>query len=125
MFELPFLPPSPEADEGDEEGGQDEPPDVDAWINAHLQKGDVDETQLINALCSTSMDPEIAEKVLEYLTAGKGIPENIPGVWTAEDDRHLEGEAGRDIERVLQKHGSEAVDARWDYLSMARESGLI
>lgn len=123
MFELPYLS-SPEPDEEDEEMGQGEIPDVDAWIDAHVGTG-VDESNVIDALRCTSMDPELAEKVLRYLAAGKGIPDDIPGVWTAEDDKHLEGQGAREIERVLEKHGSGACNARWEYLSMARERGLV
>ncbi|KAH1434645.1 hypothetical protein KXX32_009849 [Aspergillus fumigatus] len=120
LFELPFFPSSPES--------QEEPPqeqDIDTWIDDRLRTGRADnEEQVIEALQCTSMDPRLADKVLEYLAAGKGIPEDMPGVWTPEDDECVEVGDSRAIERVLKKHGSEAFEARWNYLSMARVAGL-
>jgi telomeric repeat-binding factor 2-interacting protein 1 len=120
FLELPFLPPSPSSE-------PEEPPeqDIDTWIDTRLQTGRAEnEEQIIEALRCTSMDPYLADKVLDYLTAGKGIPDNIPGVWTPEDDRCIEAEETRPIERVLKKHGSESFNARWEYLGMARAAGL-
>lgn len=70
------------------------------------------------------MDPDLADKVLDQLIAGKGIPEDIPGVWTRWDDKCMEGKDARDIERVLKKHGMELFEGRWDYLGKARAAGL-
>ncbi|KAH1491992.1 hypothetical protein LV164_006473 [Aspergillus fumigatus] len=120
LFELPFFPSSPESQE---ERPQEQ--DIDTWIDDRLRTGRADnEEQVIEALQCTSMDPRLADKVLEYLAAGKGIPEDMPGVWTPEDDECVEVGDSRAIERVLKKHGSEAFEARWNYLSMARAAGL-
>ncbi|RHZ62131.1 putative transcription factor Rap1 [Aspergillus thermomutatus] len=120
LLELPFFPSSPESQE---EPSQEE--DIDTWIDDRLRTGKADnEEQVIEALQCTSMDPRLADKVLEYLAAGKGIPENMPGVWTPEDDECVEVGNSRAVERVLKKHGSEAFEARWNYLSMARAAGL-
>ncbi|GAQ03385.1 telomeric repeat-binding factor 2-interacting protein 1 [Aspergillus lentulus] len=120
LFELPFFPSSPES--------QEEPSpeqDIDTWIEDRLRTGKADnEEQVIEALQCTSMDPRLADKVLEYLATGKGIPEDMAGVWTPEDDECVEVGNSRAIERVLKKHGSEAFEARWNYLSMARAAGL-
>ncbi|KAJ5105657.1 Rap1 - C-terminal [Penicillium alfredii] len=125
FLELPFLPPSPGPAQDDEEAEQSETSDVDAWIDARLARGNVDESSVIDALRCTSMDPTLADKVLEHFLAGQAVPDNIPGIWTAYDDECLEGQNMRDVERVLTKHGSGACEARWDYLSMARERGLV
>ncbi|KAE8135800.1 TRF2-interacting telomeric protein/Rap1 C terminal domain-containing protein [Aspergillus pseudotamarii] len=120
FLELPFLPSSPEPE-------PEEPPeqDIDTWIDHRLQTGRAEnEEQIIEALRCTSMDPFLADKVLDYLTAGKGIPNNMPGVWTAEDDRCFEAKETRTIEQVLKKHGSDAFNSRWEYLGMARAAGL-
>lgn len=120
LLELPFFPSSPEPQE---EPSPEE--DIDTWIEDRLRTGKADnEEQVIKALQCTSMDPRLADKVLEYLSAGKGIPEDMPGVWTAEDDECAEADNSRAVERVLKKHGSEAFDARFNYLSMARAAGL-
>jgi telomeric repeat-binding factor 2-interacting protein 1 len=67
----------------------------------------------------------MADKVLEYLTAGKGIPDDMRGVWTAEDDECLQAEEYSRVQRALTKHGEEAYKERWEYLSLARQTGLI
>ncbi|OGM50551.1 hypothetical protein ABOM_000921 [Aspergillus bombycis] len=120
FLELPFLPSSPDSE-------PEEPPeqDIDTWIDHRLQTGRAqNEEQIIKALRCTSMDPHLADKVLDYLTAGEGIPDNMPGVWTAEDDRCFEAQETRTIEQVLKKHGSDAFNNRWEYLGMARAAGL-
>ncbi|KAL4817505.1 Rap1 Myb domain-containing protein [Aspergillus spinulosporus] len=112
FLELPFLPSSPVAEEAPEQ-------DIDSWIDSQIRAGKGSEDQVIEALQCTSMDPELAEKVLESLTAGKGIPTNMRGVWTAQDDRDLEAQNTRDIQRVIEKHG-DLLNYRWDYLNMTR-----
>ncbi|GFF72246.1 hypothetical protein IFM53868_00766 [Aspergillus udagawae] len=120
LLELPFFPSSPEP-----QGEPSQEEDIDTWIEDRLRTGKADnEEQVIEALQCTSMDPSLADKVLEYLAAGKGIPEDMPGVWTPEDDECVEVGNSRAVERVLKKHGSEAFEARWNYLSMARAAGL-
>ncbi|KAI9046280.1 putative transcription factor Rap1 [Aspergillus affinis] len=121
LLELPFLPSTPESSEPDEQPEQD----VDAWIDDHLRTGIAKtEDQIIEALRCTSMDPQLADQVLKHLVAGKDIPKDMPGVWTAEDDKCIQGGDTRDIKRVLEKHGSEFLNSRWHYLAMARTAGL-
>jgi hypothetical protein len=62
------------------------------------------------------MDPDIADKVLPFLKRGEGIPNNIRGVWTEEDDYCLQGCNARDIEELEEKHGKDCVLARLEYL---------
>ncbi|KAL4978636.1 Rap1 Myb domain-containing protein [Aspergillus desertorum] len=112
FLELPFLPSSPVAEEAPEQ-------DIDSWIDSRVRTGKGSEAQVIEALQCTSMDPELADRVLESLTAGKGIPTDMRGVWTAEDDRDLEAQDTRDIQRVIEKHG-DLLNYRWDYLNMTR-----
>ena len=134
FLEMPFLPSDPEMSDEDgnadgddddlDETGADDVPDVNTWIDAQLAKGRSDEKSVIAALRCTSMDPELAEKLLEVWSAGQELPD-MPDVWTVEDDKALEGEDARGIERVLKKHGQDACTDRWKYLGMARERGLI
>ncbi|PWY78282.1 hypothetical protein BO70DRAFT_317087 [Aspergillus heteromorphus CBS 117.55] len=118
--ELPFLP-------LDDELEPDRPEqDIDAWIDERLRTGKAQNVnQIVEALKCTSMDPDVADKVLACLAAGKGIPDDLPGVWTPEDDKVVEGTDARAIKLVIEKHGSDAYNARWEYLSMARNAGLV
>jgi telomeric repeat-binding factor 2-interacting protein 1 len=122
FLELPFLPSSPASEVTDE--GAEETPDVDSWIDQRLARG-ANESHVFDALRCTSMVPEMADKVLKSLAAGEGIPNNIPGVWTAEDDRCLQAQEQKEVQRALSKHGAEAYGERWDYFRMARQTGLI
>jgi telomeric repeat-binding factor 2-interacting protein 1 len=122
FLELPFLPSSPASEATDEDA--EETPDVDSWIDQRLARG-FDENHVFDALRCTSMVPEMADKVLELLAAGEGIPDNIPGVWTTEDDRCLQAEEQKEVQRALSKHGAEAFGERWEYFRMARQTGLI
>ncbi|KAE8351635.1 TRF2-interacting telomeric protein/Rap1 C terminal domain-containing protein [Aspergillus coremiiformis] len=120
FLELPFLPstPEPEPEEAPEQ-------DMDTWIDDRLRTGRAEnEEQIIKALRCTSMDPHLADKVLDYIVAGKGIPGSMPGVWTAEDDGCIEAKETRPVERVLKKHGSEFFNTRWEYLEMTRGASL-
>lgn len=122
FLELPFFPATPTPEPEEEQSSQ---PDIDDWIDDHIRSGRAqNDAQVIEALRRTSMDPSLADKILGNLVAGKGIPDDMPGVWTSEDDRCLEGANARDIERVLGKHGTEYFNVRWEYLGLARDAGL-
>ncbi|KAL2822000.1 TRF2-interacting telomeric protein/Rap1 C terminal domain-containing protein [Aspergillus granulosus] len=114
LIELPFF--EPEQESENEEPEQD----IDAWIEDRLGRGKGDEAQILEALQCTSMDPDLADTVLESLVAGKGIPTNMRGVWTAEDDSCIDAQDSRAIQRVFDKHGSDLFNARWEYLGLAR-----
>ncbi|EGE82813.1 transcription factor Rap1 [Blastomyces dermatitidis ATCC 18188] len=95
---------------------------MDEWIaskttgrNAYTQQ------QVLEALACTTMDPDLADTVLETMAAGKGIPDNVRGVWTQEDDECLEAPDSKGIEAVLQKHGDELFNARFEYIMTRRE----
>jgi telomeric repeat-binding factor 2-interacting protein 1 len=118
FLELPFLPPSPSAEEEAPEQ------DIESWIDNRRREGKGNEAQIIEALRCTSMDPTLADQILESIAAGNGIPADMRGVWTAEDDRTLEARDTREIQRLMDKHGSVCLDYRWEYLNMARAEGL-
>lgn len=136
LRQLPFWPSSPAPeyvpdedveDQADEQPGKkgDPVPDIDEWIDDCVRTGKArSDKQVIEALRCTTMDPDLALKVLQYLVAEKPIPDDIPGVWTAEDDEHLEGGNARYVERVLEKHGDQYVESRGEYLGLARATGL-
>ncbi|KAJ5550073.1 hypothetical protein N7461_004771 [Penicillium sp. DV-2018c] len=114
FLELPFLPPSP----------VQEVTDIESWIDQRVARG-AKEYHVLTALHCASMDPERADKVLQYLTAGKGIPNDMPGVWTAEDDECVQAMEHSKVQRVLTKHGTQAYQERWDFLNLAEGTGLI
>ncbi|KAJ5835769.1 hypothetical protein N7447_001795 [Penicillium robsamsonii] len=124
FLELPFLPSSPASEVADDDTDTSDAPDVDTWIDQRLARG-AKESHVFEALRCTSMVPDMADQVLKCLGAGKGIPDDMPGVWTAEDDDCLQAEEYSRVQRALTKHGAEAYKDRWEYFSMARQTGLI
>lgn len=124
FLELPFLPPSPEPDDG-EESDEEDFPDVDGWIARKMARGITDEATIIDVLRSATMNQDLADTVLENWDPSTSIPANVRGIWTAEDDKCLEATDGRDVERVITKHGEDFTNTRWEYLRMARERGLL
>lgn len=95
---------------------------TEKWITSRLESGKAtDEKQLIQALRCCSMEPHLADKVLKSLRAGKGIPGNMRGVWTEEDDESLRAPSSRDIERLLEKHGDDLYRKREDYFRLLNE----
>lgn len=127
--QLPFYPSSSEPEtvddeEEEEDSESEENSDISSWVQAQVAKG-ADISTVLDALRYTSMEPVLAKKLLKILVAGEPVPENMRGVWTEEDDRCLESQDARDVERVTKKHGDRLFQARWEYLEMARERGLV
>ncbi|GAM34419.1 transcription factor [Talaromyces pinophilus] len=92
--------------------------DVDAWMQKRIDSGRKP-NDVLQAISCTTMNHKLADKVLVLLSKGKKIPDNIPGVWTEEDDEALTGQDGRAMERVMEKHGSELFDERWQFLEQS------
>jgi len=86
-----------------------------AWIQTHLQRN-IPLNLITQALKSTTMDPILAKNVLDNLVEGRGIPSDMAGVWTEQDDEDLRGNDGRRVKRVTEKHGTEAFEERWEFL---------
>lgn len=92
--------------------------DLDAWIDARIAAGHAPANVEL-ALRSTSMDAQLAAVVLEeHLQKGQGLPKEMRGVWTEEDDADLEATDARRLGRVERKHGGEAVGLRWEFLGV-------
>ena len=90
---------------------------LDAWIEARVKRGKgAKEHQVIEALHYTSIDLDLAEKILPYVISNKGPPSNMRGVWTEEDDRLVERGNAQDIERLEKKHGRDAIMRRLEHL---------
>ncbi|CRG84032.1 hypothetical protein PISL3812_01375 [Talaromyces islandicus] len=112
--ELPAL--GPEDDEDDENTDEDgDGGGVEAWMEEHIRNGKRGE-HVIMALDCTSMNAELADRVLVLLSAGHGIPNDMPGVWTKEEDEIVLGSETRKIQSLLQKHGSDFYNERFKYL---------
>ncbi|KAF2098233.1 hypothetical protein NA57DRAFT_77025 [Rhizodiscina lignyota] len=80
-----------------------------------------------HVLCAvkrTSADPRLFYKVLGALEAGLGVPDDITGVWTEEDDAAIEGGDARGVQRMERKHGWDGlngVEGRLEFLREWRE----
>lgn len=93
--------------------------ELDEWINSRLESGKAaNEQQIFDALSCTSMNPSMADRVLEYLRSGKPIPARLPGVWTEEDDKCLLSSDARGVAELEGKHGKDAIKSRFEYLML-------
>lgn len=128
---LPSSPPGPTSQTATDEDDRDSTPDVvmterdliaklETWIDARINSGiDVDHIDL--ALKSASNHPDLADVVLEALQRGEGVPDDVKGVWTKEDDECLEAVDARRIDQMIGKHGREALDRRYEFLRLYNE----
>ena len=91
-----------------------------AFIDQHIALGYRQEV-VIEALESTNMTTGNAAIVMEALSQGNGIPEDIQGVWTAIDDVALDDVESEEFERVAMKHGTKSVALRQKFLEQQRE----
>ncbi|GAD97567.1 conserved hypothetical protein [Paecilomyces variotii No. 5] len=123
LRELPFLPSSPSDQEDPPERQKEVINEIDHWIDTRVSTGRAQsEQQAIHALRCTCIDLDLADAVLKHLAKGKGIPQNIPGVWTPEDDKRLLGSNAREVERSIEKHGMELAKIRKRHLRMAQSA---
>ncbi|KAH0364986.1 hypothetical protein KCU65_g6392, partial [Aureobasidium melanogenum] len=81
------------------------------WIDAQTAAGHA-EKDVIAALRQTSFNPKLASIVLE----ARGQAVDVAGVWTAEEDKIVEGRDAPAIRRLEIKHGKGSVDKRWRFL---------
>ena len=68
-----------------------------------------------------SMRPELTELVLLEIKAGRGVPDDVPGIWSAEDDRALEGCDGGKLRMLEEKHSWRECRHRMRFLEEWRE----
>ena len=66
----------------------------------------------------TPSDLELADLVYDALRKGEGIPDDVPGAWTEQDDAALLGSHAKRMEDLRAKHGDAAVNARWEVLGV-------
>lgn len=90
---------------------------VDYWVQLGYASDIV-----AKAFEATSMHTGNVGEVMESLTQGEGIPDNLPGVWTEEDDLTLRRLARTgwkefdDTKELIDKHGEEVVQERIAFL---------
>ena len=95
--------------------------DVDTYIARMIHVHRYDENAVISALKCTSMRPELAEFVLLEGKLGKGLPDDVPGIWSEEEDQVAEGGNAKALRGLEEKHGWPEVEARLGFLAMWRE----
>ncbi|MCJ1430782.1 hypothetical protein MMC27_000132 [Xylographa pallens] len=88
---------------------------LEKWLDTRMESG-VDAEILGLALKSTNNDPELADIVLESLERNEGVPTDIRGIWTEEDDECLDAVDARKINAMIEKHGQEGLDRRYEFL---------
>ncbi|TEY70091.1 hypothetical protein BOTCAL_0111g00090 [Botryotinia calthae] len=71
---------------------------------------------IYEALIASTYDFDIASPVMNQLQMGRGIPDDLAGVWTQRDDDALKKRKGKEYERIRGKHGDERVNARIKFL---------
>lgn len=116
LNELPY-PVVPEKNDSDEDADDDDnSEDPESWIEKHVRNGRKAEHAIL-ALDCTSMNAGLADKVVAVLSQGREIPDDIPGVWTEDEDNTLlTSSETRKIEALLQKHGSKFYNERFKFL---------
>jgi hypothetical protein len=78
-------------------------------LTSRLMRAGHSRDNIYTAIVATSGNRDLHDVVLDSLRRGKGIPKHVRGVWTAEDDEHLQGSDARMIKRVEEKHGKGGV----------------
>ncbi|KAK4579904.1 hypothetical protein LTR86_000105 [Recurvomyces mirabilis] len=91
--------------------------DLDTYIPTTCLRYKVDEATVITALKATSMRPDSAELVMLELKAGRGVPKDVPGVWSEAEDAVIEGGDARKLNMVAAKHSWDEVHARLEFLN--------
>ena len=88
---------------------------LEKWLDTRMESG-IDAETLGFVLKATNNDPELADIVLESMDKDEGVPTNIRGIWTEEDDECLDVVDARKINAMIEKHGQEGLDKRYDFL---------
>ena len=113
---------SPQQEEQSESAhdSQTELSDMDKWIREMVEEGH-DWDLVVEAMRVTCFDTDLVLQILPSLESGEGVPQDVQGVWTEEDDEQLEGGDGRCLKRLDRKHGWTLMDERMDFLRRWRE----
>ncbi|KAI7360041.1 hypothetical protein KC354_g8987 [Hortaea werneckii] len=98
-------------------------PEIETFLTTMQVRYACADSDAIAALKCTSMRPNLAELVVLEGKAGRGLPDDIPGVWSEEEDRALEGGDARFLRRLEMKQGWDEVMARLEFLGEWRAVG--
>ncbi|RMX87782.1 hypothetical protein D0869_02101 [Hortaea werneckii] len=98
-------------------------PEIETFLTTMQVRYACADSAAIAALKSTSMRPDLAELVVLEGKAGRGLPDDVPGVWSEEEDRALEGGDARLLRRLEKKQGWDEVMARLEFLGEWRAVG--
>ena len=142
FFEMPSSPPPrnlPDRSSGSSaanRGSDSNPPDsstqsqtesekaaaLERYIDECISYGYTGEAVAL-ALDATTMETgQHAMQVMEALENGQEIPDDIPGVWTEEDDRLVEGNVDSEgYKDCVRKHGARRCGVRKEFLRHKRE----
>lgn len=82
----------------------------------HFMAKGFPEEDIAAALHTTSARPDLAEFVLLLSREGKSIPDDMIGVWSAEDDEILTGSDSRKLSALEEKVGTEEFYIRLHFL---------
>lgn len=97
---------------------------------------DLTDVEILAAARSTCGNPHLMEVVLGELKAGKDIPDDVPGVWTSQNDEVLANAEKDDecfefyarnkkmFELLESKHGTELIEVRKEFLSTMKAEGV-
>ncbi|KAI9736531.1 MAG: hypothetical protein M1818_006042 [Claussenomyces sp. TS43310] len=92
------------------------------FIDHHISLG-YPEDLVYEALQATTLETGDAALVMEELMSGRGLPNNMQGVWTDGDDAVVKsGVESDDYRRILHKHGEERCAARTFFLKAQDEN---
>jgi hypothetical protein len=94
---------------------QKEAEELKSWIGTMKARG-FEERSIIWALQRTSMLSDLAELVLLLQKRGMGLPQDVPGVWSEEEDDILGSGNAKGLRQVAAKHGWEESLARINFL---------
>jgi len=95
--------------------------DVDSYIDKKIVQG-YEQQNVIEALRCTSFRPALADLVLLEQKAGKGIPNDLAGVWTTAEDEMVEGGDSRLLRKLEEKHTYEECNSRLKFLQEWRDA---
>jgi len=95
--------------------------DVDAYIDKKIVQG-YKQQDVIEALRCTSFRPALADLVLLEQKAGKGVPNDLAGVWTIAEDEMVEGGDSRLLRKLEDKHTYEECNNRLKFLQEWRDA---
>ena len=117
----------------DDESDKDEEAELDFHtLYAFYKNRGYSDARIATALHATSANPDVLELVLEELEAGRGVPQDVRGVWTEDDDTFLMsfkdylGENVVTKSSVMRKHGLMRCEWRKAFLErMKLESGAL